>query len=616
MAQPPIPTAFSAFNARHLDPRQVAQSFIPSRHFQTLAKHAHSFVVGPRGSGKTTLLKMLHPAALEHWVHDVADDYRDEIQFAGVFIPADLTWNQQLRYLEPSTPNEMAPPLAYSAFTTHLLHSLVRTMHYRTRSLPGPHEMPLLRCPITADSESELVAELCAAWRINTIMPTLSSLQNALLRRLIEIHSIGRSEVSRKYDNGTECEKSFVQLDMLASAVCGIEAFDNVLNTSSKWAFLFDELELAPRWVLDSLVRAVRNADPRILFKLSLSPYMQTPEQLDSVFAALPTHDFDPIRLWFAKKEEGYSFSRELVQSLVTSAIGQERTVEQVFGTSTLETASQEWSDSGTAYVPGSKQARHFTSLYQKDKSFKKHCDDNGIDPTFETVPEGDERAEIVRKIVSLVVVRDYHRASEDASSSRGKRRSRKSAELYGGATGIYAVSEGNPRWMKAIVTPLLESVAASGRRTAISAKRQGAEIARARQRFQALLRNIPSPPTIGINTSHGVMSLIDRIGSYFQYEVIEAPFATEPALSFVVDVDLPLDLIEAVGKALNAGGVIWVQDDAGEPFLRSVCGKRFRLAYLLATQFGLPPVLGNSVSLGHILSRSRTNSPSLFSEE
>src|SRR4051812_4357900 len=83
------PTLFGAFNARSLNAREVAESFIPPSAFDTLAHAEHSLLIGPRGSGKTTLLKMLQSEALEHWADPAAEAYRQRIDYTGVFIPTD-----------------------------------------------------------------------------------------------------------------------------------------------------------------------------------------------------------------------------------------------------------------------------------------------------------------------------------------------------------------------------------------------------------------------------------------------------------------------------------------------------------------------------------------------
>lgn len=52
MSSSSAPTIYDAFNARALQPHQVAQTFVPSSHYGQLIRQAHTLIVGPRGSGK------------------------------------------------------------------------------------------------------------------------------------------------------------------------------------------------------------------------------------------------------------------------------------------------------------------------------------------------------------------------------------------------------------------------------------------------------------------------------------------------------------------------------------------------------------------------------------
>src|SRR4051794_12830019 len=90
-------TFLDAFNARYLDPSEVAETFIPLEHFNDVIARSNTLIVGPRGTGKTTLLKMLHPAAMATWDHDQADAAARRVDYCGVYVPTDVLWSEQLR---------------------------------------------------------------------------------------------------------------------------------------------------------------------------------------------------------------------------------------------------------------------------------------------------------------------------------------------------------------------------------------------------------------------------------------------------------------------------------------------------------------------------------------
>src|SRR6185369_4045688 len=119
-----------------------------------------------------------------------------------------------------------------------------------------------------------------------------------------------------------------------------------------------------------------------------------------------------------------------------------------------------------------------------------------------------------------------------------------------------------------------------------ISRNKQAAEILRAANRFRALLKTIPCPPLKNGQKPRGVLSLIDLMGRYIFREVVLEDFDPDPVGSFIVDSHLSSDLIDSLGRALNAGAIIYVPDDDTELLLGSLRGKRFRLSYLLAPTY------------------------------
>jgi hypothetical protein len=129
------------------------------------------------------------------------------------------------------------------------------------------------------------------------------------------------------------------------------------------------------------------------------------------------------------------------------------------------------------------------------------------------------------------------------------------------------------------------------------------------------MLKTIPCPP-IG-NSARGLLSLLDRIGNYISDATIDKPFTADPPSTFIIDSDLEDELVDALGKALNAGAIIYAPNDARDSIITSLRGKRFRLSYLLAPYYYTPLSLGPSRRLRTILESSKSwvpPEPSLFS--
>jgi hypothetical protein len=610
------PSIFDAFNARALNPIQVAETFIPPKHYGDLVKPVHSIIIGPRGSGKTTLLKMLQPPALEAWRHPDADRYRQRVDFTGVFVPTDIGWSEQMKALGEHKLAETERRLfGTAAFTTQVLHALVESIEYRVHASRNDNLAPHRRVSITRSEEAKLVTEVARNWHLDLPIPSLLSLKHSLTARLGNIKELTIAEVllGPKGRGPRLAEVPYLLQHFLTSAIFLVEIFNDLAKEPrGKWALLFDELELAPKSIREELVRSLRSVDDRWLFKLSISPYSQDLDLLESASSAMPGNDYEAIPLWYPYKEDSYEFCHDLFYSMLEQKGLPLVEPNEVFGSSEFETSKSEM---GAAYRPGSRLQKRFVRMAKRDQSFREYLQDKDVDlNSMHLLPE-DERAALVRKITPLVTIRESFRSvkGEKKLSGESKVRSRKNPALYRGAKSLFAIVEGNPRWFIGIVGNLLDSYALT--RSSITPARQGSEVIKAVNKFRALLRTIPSPAIKGKQKPRGVLSIIDLIGEYIFDEVVRADFNPDAVGSFMVDSHVSSELTASLGRALNAGAIIYIPspDDDSQFFLGSLKGKRFRLSYLLAPHYGLPLRLGDWRSLKAFL--GIVEEPSLFSE-
>lgn len=616
---------YDAFNARALQPEEVARSFIPSAHYKTLVRSAHTLVVGPRGSGKTTLLKMLQQAAIENWHHEESPYYRERINFTGVFVATDVSWREQINALgEGCLSPDQNTQLSIATFTTHVLRALITSMEYRAHSPLRPGAVPHRRVALSKEDETRIVKELAGPWNLSPTLPSLLSLKYSLSSRLSDIRKIAAAS---SWQTTAEIAKSiqnlpYLHLDFITAAELATEVFDDVTTQNDgKWAFLFDELELAPIWILKKLTESLRSVNQRFLFKLSMSPFNRELNTFETAISPAQGHDFDVISLWYAHKEDGYEFCDSLFQSIAKSRGFKNITPEDILGRSEFETTHDEWIMAGTAYFPGSRIQQRFERLAKVDRTFSRYLKDRNLDVKSLVVAESDIRAADIRKIASLVVVRETYRGGEDIQSEKARRtmRSRKNPTLYAGAKSLFAISEGNPRWLKGLLLSVFDAM---GQRQKADASSQSTEILNTAHRFRALLRTIPCPPIRGRQPVRGMISLMDRIGDYFFDKAVRDNFTPEPPGSFVVDSRTDPSLIDSLGRALNSGAIVYVPEGTGGLcLLNDLRGRRFRLCYLLASYYRLPLVLGKPASLSSILpaeppyNRSDTLTyPNLFS--
>ena len=596
------PSIFESFNARALNPEQVARTFVPSRQFEQLCKRCHTIVVGPRGSGKTTLLKMLQQPAIENWKHADADRIAGSIEFTGIFIGTDISWGQQLESLGYGVlDQDTHRRLSIASFTTHVLRALILGIQNRVTLSTAQSARSFRRVSLSENTEIEVVKSICSAWDITDTIPSLLALRQALTRRLLQIRTIANQEATLGEDGRPERIGgiTFLHLHFLQAAGYAIEIFDDAVDgKGSKWALLFDELELAPNWVQDELLRSLRSTDDRFLFKLALNPFTSNTYLLRTPTSPAPGQDFDQIPLWYAEKRDSYAFCNSLWHEMLSQHELPSVPAKKMLGASNFDTPYEEWRAFGTAYRPGSRWSRRFASLAAKDKSFRIYLDSHNIDLNELHNLSESERAADVRKIAPVVAVRDFYRASDAAEKAVGRSRSRKSAILYSGAESLFAITEGNPRWFIGMMKHLLEDSAGE---PTISPLRQADEMLNAAQRFSATLRTIPIDVTA--NTPMvGVLQLVRRIGRFFHTQTVKEDFRPEPPGSFTVDAHTPDYLLAILGQALNAGAIVYVPDDEGQLILTSLRGKRFRLSYLLGPLYGFPIRLGKDVALSTIL--------------
>lgn len=617
------PSVFESFNARNLDPHQVARRFIPPRHFDELVLRQHSLVIGPRGSGKTTLLKMLQLPALAAWTHAAADRYRSAIDFTGVFVAADVSWGAQLSSLgDAKLDAEDRDALGYSAFTTHMLIALVRAMtQVNDDGLLAVDSLRRFYAKVTRDTQSAIVHDISKNWELGLDLPTFNAVLAALRGRLAGIAKLanqlhGRTRSER---DALLAQHSYIYIDAFESVSFGVEQFNAHINQPyRKWALLFDELEIAPPRVRQALFSALRSTNQNILFKLSISPYHQDAEILSLPTGAMPAQDFQTIELWYARKEHGYEFSRQLLKSMADELGCAEATPEEIFGRAIVDWSESEEPTQSSGYGPGSPVAKRYKSLADHDASFKRYIQNNGIDlENMHMMPET-KRAGLVRKITSIVAVRETYR-SEPHTMGKGERitRSRKNPALFSGSDALFAIVEGNPRWLIGLMGPLLRQYSETKKQ--VNRGLQTRAVATASNRFRALLRTIPFSPgpefgsTGKKSASRGLLSLLDAVGERFHRHVVVDPFKAEPVLSFVVDSNTSNNLLDALGRALNAGAIILVPDSSSEPITSAIKGKRFRLSYMLAAHYRLPLILGKEQSLIKILTSSTDRSTPLF---
>lgn len=607
--------SFEAYNARWLTASQVASTFVPPSQFGDLAKHRHTVLVGPRGSGKTTLLKMLQPAALERWIGDEADWYRNTIDYTGVFIPADISWRQQLDSTNSCIKDKgQRIILSTAAFSTHILQSIVETMYFRISKAPDEVVAPFKRCVIDKTKEAVIVNEISKLFETTPSIPTFLSLKHSINARLSEIKLITNKTSHSKegYSLTNFSEYQFLFIDPLSAGGAAVELFDDICGEQdSKWALLFDELEISPENIQNQLMQALRSTNPKFLFKLAQAPLTTCSMNISPGTSPSAGNDYDEIQLWYAQKEQkGASerkkkFCMNLWNSMVQNK-GYTARPTDVFGESFPEQESDR-KNKESPYGPTGRWGIRFIRLYEIDPTFKDFLNKKNIAPDKILELSPSVQASVIRKAAPIVAVREFYIRPIQSGDKSISLRSRKNIDLYTGADSLFDISEGHPRWLKVVMGRLIDRATISNNTLRVKPSVQGEELLASAQRFAALLKTYPVAESSVPKSHPELLSLINVIAEYFKNQVVKIPFTPEPYLSFIVDSHISDELHNSLAQALNLGAIVYVPDREGEVLLTSLRGKRFRISYWLAPLYGLPLLLGKPVSLSTILTDKYT---------
>jgi hypothetical protein len=598
------PAVFGALNARYLAPHQVAESFVAPPSFRQLCQRGHTLLIGPRGSGKTTMLRMLDAAALEAWDHPSAREYRELVDYTGIFVPTDRTWSRQVEGLGLGLSDEHRALLGAAAFTTHMLKGLVGAMHHRVcgpEATLGGHR----RRQLAAGVEEEICTATGAAWNIAEPVSSFVSLAAALEDRLTHLDVVAQNEVLRGEAGRGErlADLGYLGLHFLTASMSLIERFDRAIDEpDGTWAFLIDEFELASPSIREQILASLRGARHRLLFKISMAPYAEDGVVASEYDSARPIHDFEPLPLtWPRKSAESERFARELFAALAARH-GIDIEPMTLLGRSEFETEPEEHAERGTAYSADSRLGRRLRALAEADSTFADYLTSKHVDLDRLDEMGGEERASDIRKITSLVPVRLAYRSSDARIRETGYlEQSRKNPTLYCGASTVFDLTEGNPRWFIAIIGRLMEHYRENGE---LPDHVQAMVIRQMSDLFRSVLRSIPARHE-GAPT---VLTVLDSIGTYIHDRVVRGSFNPDPPGSFVVTERTRSDLLEPLRLALNAGAILHVPSlGESHEVLTDLVGRRFRLAYLLAPSYGIPVRLGREFELKDVTGMPHT---------
>jgi hypothetical protein len=561
-------SVFSAFNARWLEPEDVARSFVPTQNFKSLVKFQHSLLMGPRGCGKTTMLKMLTRRAQSVWQARIStephlSEYPNP-DFEAIYIASDIRWSEELRAVSRSLPDS---PIDGERIQRSLV--AISSVIEATRAFQTIAEE-------TINDPLPLLKGLIKHLELGSTVPSFQEIRLKLRAWVDELQSLliaGNVEALKKRLDTLP----FVLTGKAPNAVilaCTI--FDEYAASASptKWALCFDELEIAPQWLQTELFSALRSTDQRFLLKLTWSPLLPT----DLTSRQERQHDYSTIRMWHGHVLDAKPFCKEFATGFIRDKFEKspQLSPKDVFGTSPF---GQDDGDSEDVYKRGGAVWHAMVRLAAGDSSFNRYLIEHEISPTDPVSDDITVRDESLRKVKPLVLLRDAYLSYE--VPNRVTRRSRKNPHLYYGEDAIYAMSEGNPRLLAGLLSDLLDLSVKTNTEgiPQIKSLEQSRILVAASQRS---LAGIKAYPRRKASASRSLANLVDRMGRFLNDELVLRDFNPDPVGTFLIDPEVPQEILDELTIGLLIGAFVHIKSPDGD-IPRSIVGSRIRLSYMLS---------------------------------
>ncbi|CAM2844361.1 hypothetical protein [Vibrio mytili] len=579
-----IPSVSDSFNAKTSTTEDLCETFITNEFYDKLACPNHCIMIGPRGSGKTTLMRMLDIESLELWTSEKASEYRKTINYSGVFIPTDRYWKTQYQKIENKLKDDeiskkeklrydTAIILLEQLFSYHVFENLLSVVNYRcSRTIKKKNNFKNVE--LTKESEVELVFSLKS---ILNVEPRINSLKSLLAEVILKKQLISNA-VNNLISNDDVDVQKVGDFDLISN----LESVVAIVNTyfeekSGKWAFLFDELELAPNQIIKPLVNEMRGGHKDIIFKLALSPYHKGVSITDDTDSAMKAQDIELIDLTGLSDNGGNNFANSLCTALFQRK-GLYNNIEHYF---------EEPKDINID--------KDFSDLSAKDPSFNNYLIERGFKSDIYTNQDSQ-----LRKIKFIVHLRNFKRSKDGKKHAR-----RRPADYYGGFENICKAVEYNPRMLIGLMNKFI-SHAKEGK---VSLNQQLISLQEYFHDYRSLLGTIAVDS--GDNKFNNIYDLISEIAQFFRDEIHGPQFKTQPKGSIAIKSKISDELNEIIGYALNAGALIPIDTEIGS--LNDLnSSKRCRLSYIFSHHYDLLMTKQSEIDIVELINQTKLKSTRL----
>ena len=614
-------TLFDSFNARNLSFEQVAETFVENEHFEKLLKNSHSLIMGPRGCGKTTLLKMLTPKALSLYSQKTDNDIYHSMPFFALYVPTDIQWKEQIESFGREYENfpKLVKYIPKALININVYNSLLEAF-VSIVEIASKEESTNI-----TELESSLCKELIRIFELeNCISASFYSIELSILNRISKINALV-NQAGTVYLNDTDipfpnyCFEDFI--DKSREACFAFEkTFEKNLKpfkSPYKWAFCFDELEIAPKWLQIDLFKYLRSRDQKFIFKLTSTPTIDI-EEIDASTSATAIDDYTPIRIWVSNKNDFSNwkqFCEKLISARLRRKFNKDINLNQLFDEFSYEktlVSERKYQISLLKYKdynPSSIYLSEFKELSNKDTSFQSYIKTKKIS-TLNPIPKSPkDRDEVFRKIKPYVYYRNYFINSFNEKNVRFRTRNIPNP-FYFGWSDICNVSDGNPRTIMGLIDSMINHIEFDENENVktIPPKKQAQIIYQTSKKYMDVWSTNPKSNQLISNQIYSLRNLITTIGEYFQNEILKQSFAPNPTGTFSVDNKVNHKLLRLIEVGLFLGAIVYLNPSENERLSANIIDKRFRLSFLLYPYFKLPNRMEDTqITLSNILSRDKS---------
>jgi len=580
-------TYYEALNARFLTFEEVAKKFVPLRSFSRLIRDGHSVLMGPRGCGKTTLLKMLTRRALRAWHESKRSKlYPESFPIPGyesIYIPSDQRWFAEINGVTKTRVDlSITQQTQRVMLSTAVIDAVLGVFKAIIEDIPIPG---IERRKYEVDICNSVI-DLC---QLNQTIPSFRDVTNKIVDIMVNVRAGVNSCDSQQLKDLLGSIPPILYAGSLDPAIQLCRRASHFLPVDIrpvKWAICFDELEIAPQWLQTELLRSLRSIDQDFFLKLTWSPILPKAETMPE-----PGADFAVIRLWNSHVQDPIEFCENIASSFLTEKFPKLAiTPDQFLGYSIIATSQGRQDEQ--EYRRGTTVYNAFRAMAARDQSLSRLMGKYGVDPD-DPIPSSDSAVrekqmdEFFRKAKPIVLLRDAF------LKQGGAKRTRKKVQLYSGKQAVYAVSEGNPRWLLGLLNDLCDTMDWSGRVSVneyrIPASKQALVLNAASRRFMALAKAIPVAGPYGSQV--GGMSLVELIESLavvFSEYLYGDEFHLDPVMSFRIGEEIPKPTEAAMRRALELGALVHVGTSRMD-VPSQIAGERFRLSFMICPRYKLP---------------------------